>query len=90
MLKPGMFTKIDVICNRSNERYPCIDNQSLIFDKGKYYVVVVSDRNLFVREVSIKASNASDMYIPIISGLQAGEHIINKNALLIYNSLISN
>ena len=65
---------------------PCIDQHGLIFDNGKNYVVVVKSNNkLEIREVDVYKQNSSSAYIS--RGLNVGERIIVKNALLVYTSL---
>ena len=86
LLKPGMMANVYVECNSSGQSMPCIDQHGLIFDNGKNYVVVVKNNNkLEIREVDVYKQNSSSAYIS--RGLNVGERIIVKNALLVYTSL---
>ena len=86
LLKPGMMANVYVECNNSGQSMPCIDQHGLIFDNGKNYVVVVKSNNkLEIREVDVYKQNSSSAYIS--RGLNVGERIIVKNALLVYTSL---
>ena len=85
LLKPGMFTKVFVECDTDNKMYPTIENSALIFDKDRYFVIVVSGNNFEVREVEVL--NVDGLYISIKSGLSVGERVVSKNTLLIYNEV---
>lgn len=87
LLKPGMMANVYVECNNSGQSMPCIDQHGLIFDNGKNYVVVVKNNNnkLEIREVDVYKQNSRSAYIS--RGLNVGERIIVKNALLVYTSL---
>jgi len=85
LLKPGMFTKVFVQYGANGEKLPNINDNSLIFDRNKYFVVVVNGDNFEIREVV--PLNVSNKNISIKKGLTAGEKIVSKNALLIYNAV---
>ena len=86
LLKPGMFANVKVKCKTSQQSMPRIDSHALVFEGGKNYVVVVdNDNTLHIREVEVFKQLPKDCYIK--SGIQKGERIINKNVLLVYNSL---
>lgn len=85
-LKPGMFATVYVECEIEGKIQNSIKSNSLIFNKGKYYVVVVNKNNSFsIKEVEIEGKNINSTYIA--NGLDAGDVIVNKNALLIYNAI---
>ena len=84
LLKPGMFAKVFVQYGESNEKFPTISENSLIFDRDRYFVIVVNGNDFEIREV-VPLNTSSD--ISIKSGLQSGERVVSKNALLIYSAL---
>ena len=85
-LKPGMFTNVTVRCKASDASMPIVDSHVLVFEGGKHYVVVVApDNQLKVREVEVYKQLSKESYIR--SGLSAGDRVLNKNVLLVYNAL---
>lgn len=86
LLKPEMFTSV-IITNDDNEQSVAVPAKAIIFDSSKNYVVVYNGKcDLKVREVSVIKTVDDISYIA--SGLQAGDKVISKNQLLLYNSLI--
>ncbi len=86
LLKPGMFTNVYVQSKASDKELPRIDSHALIFEGGKNYVVTVdADGRLAVKEVNVYKQLSRDSFLS--SGVSAGERILNKNALLVYNAL---
>lgn len=86
LLKPGMFANVYVKKISMERKMPCIDPHSLIFDNGKNYVISVgNDKKLAIKEVEIYKQLSRECYLS--SGVKEGEHVLNKNALLIYNEL---
>ncbi len=86
LMKPEMFAQVNVNLNSAN-RCLAIPSSAIIFDQNRNFVVVYkSDKDLAVREVQIVKQNANTTYI--MSGLEAGEKVLNKNQLLVYNALI--
>lgn len=86
MLKPGMFTTVYVECKSADVAMPHIDSHALIFESGKNYVVTVNTNGkLQVKEVEVYKQMNKNCYIS--SGLQEGDLILNRNALLVYNAL---
>jgi len=87
LLKPGMFAKVYVHCDdATNEKLPSINKMALIFDKNRYFVIVVVDNNFEIREIEPLNIGAAE-YISIKNGLNVGERVVTKNALLIYAAL---
>ena len=84
LLKPGMFTRVVIQCNSNKNMLPTIIANALIFDKNKYFVIVVNVNDFEIREV--QPLNISE-YIAVEKGLNVGENIVIKNALLIYNAI---
>ncbi len=86
LLKPGMFTNVNVQCKAEDASMPRIDSHTLVFDGGKNYVVVVdSAKQLMIKEVDVYKQLSKESYIR--SGLSEGDMILNKNVLLVYNAL---
>ncbi len=60
-----------------------VPSSSLIFDRSKSYVLVFKDKyNIQVREVEPYKTSGSLAYLN--KGLNAGEKVISRNQLLIY------
>ena len=89
LLKPGMFAKVLVFCDAdTREKLPSINEMALIFDKNKYFVVVVNGDNFEVREVESLNIGVSE-FVSVRNGLRVGERVVSKNALLVYNALLN-
>ena len=86
LLKPGMFTTVNVECKSSGKQMPRIDAHALIFEGGKNYVVTVTpDNRLKVKEVDVYKRQNQECYVR--SGLSEGDRVLNQNVLLVYNNL---
>jgi cobalt-zinc-cadmium efflux system membrane fusion protein len=86
-LKPEMFAKV-ILDYKQKNLVPCIPHESVVFDDSKTFVVVYQSRDkLAVRQIDLYPTHEKVLYVR--SGLQAGEVIVSKNQLLIYNALIS-
>jgi cobalt-zinc-cadmium efflux system membrane fusion protein len=85
LLKPEMFANVEV---DSREQVPMatIPTQALVFDKSHYYVVQMEGKcNVVVREVNIYKTLDDKTYLH--SGVNPGDHVIDKSQLLVYNVL---
>lgn len=88
LLKPEMFANITVYYNEGKKTMACIPSESIIFDKNRYYVMVLKSKGQFeTREVDVYHPVGGKTYIQ--SGLKQGELIVCKNALVVYNALNS-
>lgn len=84
-LKPDMFANV-LVSNVESRKALAIPSNSVIFENGKNFVVVYKDKcNLQVKEIDIM--KAMSKYTYLNGGLQAGEIVISKNALLLYSAL---
>ncbi len=85
LLKPEMFTSV-VILNNEPTQSVTVPASSIIFNDSKNFVVVYQSKcNLQVREVNVIKTVDNVSYIS--SGLKAGEMLISKNQLLLYDAL---
>ena len=85
LLKPEMFTNV-VITNNDTATSVSIPAKAVIFDNSKNFVVVYNSKtDLKVREVSVIKTVDDITYIA--SGINAGDKVISKNGLLLYDAL---
>lgn len=85
LLKPEMRATIR-ITHTDREQMLTIPSKAVIFDKSKYFVMVFKDReHIETRQVEIFRQVGDIAYIR--TGVQAGEQIITKGQLLIYDAL---
>jgi cobalt-zinc-cadmium efflux system membrane fusion protein len=85
LLKPEMSATITLMIDE-NKVLPAIPASALIFDKNKNWVMVFKDRNnVETRQIDVFKQTGDIVYV--LKGLQAGEKIISKEGLLIYDAL---
>ena len=85
-LKPGMFATVYVRTDNGDRRYPTVPAEALIFEGGRHYVVVAGeDGSLQIRPVELRGQTPRECYLS--GGVKAGETVIGRNALLVYNQL---
>ena len=84
-LKPEMFANISLIFPE-NAKLPYIPSSAVIFDKNANWVVVYHSRDsIEARQVGIYKSFGPNTYVNV--GLQPGEIVVAKKALLLYDAL---
>jgi membrane fusion protein, heavy metal efflux system len=84
-LKPEMFANVSVTYPGRDQRI-AIPANALVFDKSRNFVILVNAKNEpMVREVSIFKTIGQTTYLS--GGLAAGDKIVTKNQLLVYNAL---
>jgi len=84
-LKPEMHATVYLNFEEGNEMQ-AIPSQAVIFDRSKNWVMVFHSRSkIETRPVDVYRSLANRTYIS--GGLKAGETIISKNQLLVYDAL---
>ncbi|MBV7531974.1 efflux RND transporter periplasmic adaptor subunit [Chitinophaga sp. sic0106] len=84
-LKPEMFATV-YVTYKDNDAKIAVPSAAVIFDNSKNYVLVFKDKfNISVRPVEVAKTSGNTTYLE--SGLQAGEKVISKNQLLIYDAL---
>jgi membrane fusion protein, heavy metal efflux system len=85
LLKPDMFANIQIIYPE-NKQLNYIPSSAVIFDKNNYFVMVYHQKNhIETRKVNVYKTHGAFSYIS--GGLQEGEKVISKKALLIYDAL---
>lgn len=85
ILKPEMFANV-IIRYNDNISKPVIPSDAIIFNNNKNYVMVYhNSSNIETREVSVNKSVGNLTYLS--KGLNAGEKIISKYNLMIYDAL---
>ena len=63
-----------------------VPSSSILFDKSKNWVMIFKDRaNIETRQVEVFRQLGETTYIQL--GLKAGEKVISKNGMLIYDAL---
>jgi len=86
LLKPEMFAQINIKYSGGGEQMLAIPSRAIIFDKNKNFVMVYKgDCDIDTREIEVHQTIGDTSYIK--SGLQAGEKIISKFQLLVYDAL---
>ena len=84
-LKPEMFANVKVSYTEPVKKL-AIPSNALIFDKSRYFVMVyLADDNIETREVTVFKDNGKIAYVE--SGLKAGEKVMTKFQLLVYDAL---
>jgi len=85
MLKSEMFAQINVKY-AGTEKKVTIPSRAIIFDKSKRFVMVYfADDHIETREVSLYKELGGLAYIN--SGVKAGEKVMTKYQLLVYDAL---
>lgn len=82
-LKPEMSVVVKLI-DESKVELVTVPSDAVIFDRNRHFVVVAKE-NFEIREISPSDQHNELTYIS--TGLQAGEHVVTKNQLLIYNEI---
>ncbi len=88
ILKPEMFTKV-IVNNKQNTKAIAIPKVAVVEESGKTYAILYRNNcDLKVVEINILKTVGDKTYIN--SGLQVGDKIITKGALLIYDEFTDN
>ena len=84
-LKPDMAATVYVKYTE-NRSLPAVPAESVVFDNSRNYIMVYHRKDsIETRPVELYKTSAGTTYVQ--SGLQGGERIITKNALMIYDAL---
>ena len=84
-LKPEMMATVNVLFSEG-KKLIAIPSSSVIFDKSKNWVMIFKDRNnIETRNIEVYRQLGDLTYVS--EGLSAGEKVISKNGLFIYDAL---
>lgn len=87
LLRPEMFAKV-IVSSKEATKAICIPTQALISQNGKDYVVIYNNKaDIKIAEVNILKTVGDKTYIN--SGVEAGQQLIIKNQLLIFQQLLN-
>jgi cobalt-zinc-cadmium efflux system membrane fusion protein len=84
-LRPGMFANIRILPKADTPTLPAVPSSAVVFENGKNFLVVSEEGKFRLQEVEVALSSDAMAYIQ--SGLNIGQRVVNRNALLIYNEL---
>ncbi|MFN3403850.1 MAG: efflux RND transporter periplasmic adaptor subunit [Cytophagaceae bacterium] len=86
LLKPEMYAQINIKYKKGDEKKVAIPASSVIFDKNRHFVLVFNNQcDLQVKEVEVASSVNGITYID--SGIDAGEKVVSKYQLMIYQAM---
>ncbi len=80
-LKPGMFARLNVKLSESRP-YPLIPQEAVLEIDGNMYVYVANGENHYIKR-PIKTGLPSSGHMSVLSGLEPGEKIVIKGAVLL-------
>lgn len=80
-LKPGMFARLNVRLSESRP-YPLIPQEAVLEIDGNMYVFVADSDNHYMKR-PIKTGLPSSGHMSVLQGLEAGETIVVKGAVLL-------
>jgi cobalt-zinc-cadmium efflux system membrane fusion protein len=81
LLRPGMFGKVSIDAASSNMSLP---TEAVLVRDGKESVVYVQKAPLtYVRRTVVVAQHIADGRVQIVSGIDPGEKVVVKGALLL-------
>jgi len=84
-LKPEMFANVKINWKEQFSKLT-IPTEALIFDKSRYFVTVWrADDDVETREISVYRETGKKVYVE--SGLKAGETVMTRYQLLVYDAL---
>jgi len=84
-LKPEMMATVNVLFTE-DKKLIAIPSSSVIFDKSKNWVMIFKDRNnIETRNIEVYRQIGNITYVS--EGLKAGEKVISKNGLFIYDAI---
>lgn len=86
LLKPGMFASVYVGLKTNGKKMLQVPTSAIIFENGNNYVVVADRRNHYHRQ-KIQIAHQSDTVTFLESGVNVGDRVVSRNALLEYEAL---
>lgn len=88
LLKPQMFTRV-IVTNQQSNKATAIPTSAVIEESGKNYVIVYNNPcDLKVQQVDVMKEMDNKTFIN--AGVQPGQKLISKNALLLYDQFTDN
>ncbi len=84
-LKPGMFANVHVRLSGNGKAMPAVPSSAVVFENGHDYVMVETNPKKYKRQ-EIEVAQEANGIAYISQGLQGGEKVITKNALLYFNA----
>lgn len=86
LLKPGLFATIHVILPGREQQMPAVSASAMVFENGNQYVVVRTGRKQY-KVQQVEVAKTTDLMVYIQSGIEPGQQVVTRNALLIYSAL---
>lgn len=83
--RPGMFANLRILTGDEAPVSPFVPTKALVFENGRRFVVIDEDGQYRKQEVEVAFE--TEMLAYISKGLSAGQQVVGRNALLIYNEL---
>jgi len=88
MLKPEMFTRV-IVTNEESDKAISVPTSAIVEESEKTYVIVYNNNcDLKVQEINVLKESGDKTFIS--SGVTAGQRIIGKNALLLFDQFTDN
>lgn len=88
LLKPEMFTRV-IVTNEEKNKATSIPSSAVVEESGKTYVIIYNnDCDLRVQEIDVLKEVGDKTFIN--SGVSAGQKLIGRNALLLYDQFTDN
>ncbi|MBO9620805.1 MAG: efflux RND transporter periplasmic adaptor subunit [Niabella sp.] len=85
-LKPQMFASVNIVSKQADSTALQVPSGAIIFDHSQHYVLVFhSPSDVRITRVEVAGTNDDKTYIA--SGVNQGDRVIAKDALLIYDAL---
>ena len=86
LLMPGMFVNVHVLLSGAGKRMMQVPAQSIVFENGNNYVIVVDGKGKCRRQ-EVKVAHQDGIKAYLNGGVNIGDRVVDKNALLEYNTL---
>lgn len=88
LLKPEMFTRV-IVTNEESNKATSIPTSAVVEESGKTYVIIYNGNcDLKVQEIDVLKESGDKTFVN--SGVAAGQKLIGKNALLLYDQFTDN
>ncbi len=84
-LKPEMFATVTVV-SATGGRQLSVPSSALVFERSRSYVLVFRDRQ-HIETRAVEATGTASGYTYLKGGVEPGERVVSRNALLLYHTL---